>query len=215
MTIDAFLAVFLGFSAICYLLLGLRVIGGIRDAGSVPLGGVFLLIGCWVMGGAVELLATSYVVFSIGHMGYWIGTSLIPVMLLICFRQYTGVETSRLSTVALLIVPLCSMIIAATNFWHELMWSPPAVNAMGEFLTVPRSWGAWFLYVHAPYSYAIVALSILTLLMQSTAVAPSHRRGLLVLSGASLVPIIACAANDLGYGSFRWCLPACCRYTRG
>jgi diguanylate cyclase (GGDEF)-like protein len=80
------------------------------------------------------------------------------------------------------------------------MWFYPATNAAGEFLTRPAQWGPWFLFVHAPYAYAVVAASILTLLFRSSAVAPAHRRGLFLLTGAAVPPIIAAVAYDFGIG---------------
>ena len=200
MTFAAILSVLLGFSAVCYVLLGLRVTGGIREIGSIPLGLTFMTIGVWVLGGAIEMIADSHVVFSIGRMGHWIGTTLIPVALLICFRQYTGAQTSRTSIAALLIIPICSIVIAGTNYWHELMWQVPAINAAGEYLARPEGWGPWFIFIHAPYGYLMIGLSIMTLLLHSTAVAPAHRRGLFLMAGSSTVPILACAAYDLGIG---------------
>ena len=200
MTFAAILSVLLGFSAACYVLLGLRVTGGSNDAGSKPLGLAFVVMGLWIFGGGIELISSSYTVFSIGRMGHWVGTALLPVVLLICFRQYTGTETSKFSAAALLIIPVCSIVMAATNYWHELVWALPATNSAGEFLARPVSWGSWFLFVHAPYGYLMIGLSIMTLLLHSTAVAPAHRRGLFMLAGSSTVPIIATIAYDFGLG---------------
>ncbi len=200
MPLDAIFAVLLGFSAVCYGLLGARVMGGVREFGSVPLGLTFLVIAVWVAGGAVEWIAPTYQMFTAGHMGHYIGTALVPVSLLICFRQYTGSETSKSTITLLLILPVCSIIIAGTNEWHELMWSLPTLNSAGEFLVRPPSWGPWFSFVHAPYGYTIILMSIMTLLLHSTAVAPAHRRGLFLLAGSAVVPIIASGANDLGLG---------------
>ena len=101
---------------------------------------------------------------------------------------------------ALLIVPVLSILVAATNGTHEIMWYLPATNEAGEFLTRPVQWGPWFLFLHAPYGYAVFGLSILTLAMHSTAVAPAHRRGLFLLAGSAVAPAIAIAAYDLGVG---------------
>ena len=59
------LSVLIGFSAVCYFLLGVRLIGGKREIGSLPLGFAFLVISLWVLGGAIELMASSFLVFSI------------------------------------------------------------------------------------------------------------------------------------------------------
>ncbi len=200
MPLATILAVLLGFSAVCYGLLGARVIGGVREFGSVPLGLTFLVIALWILGGAVEWIAPTYLMFSVGHMGHYVGTSLVPVSLLICFRQYTGSETSNSTIALLLIVPVCSIIIAGTNEWHELMWVLPTINSAGEFLIRPERWGPWFTFAHAPYGYAIILLGIMTLLLHSTAVAPAQRRGLFLLAGSAVVPIIASGASDFGFG---------------
>lgn len=200
MNLEIVLAVLLSFSAVCYALLGLRLIGARREVGSVPVGVTFIVIGIWVLGGAIELTATSYTVFSIGRMGHFLGTALVPVGILVCFREYTGAETSGTAVAKLLIVPVLSILVAATNAIHELMWYLPATNEAGEFLTRPVEWGPWFLFLHAPYSYAIFGLSIMTMVMHSTAVARAHRRGLFLLAGSAFAPAIAIAAYDFGIG---------------
>ena len=200
MNLEIVLSVLLGISAVCYALLGMRFIGGKHEVGNILVGTTFIIIGIWVLGGAIELMATTYVVFSIGRMGHFLGTALVPVALLVCFREYTGAETSRRTIAALLIVPILSVLVAATNVMHEFMWYLPATNEVGEFLTRPVKWGPWFLLLHAPYGYTIVGLSILTLVMHRTAVAPAHRRGLFMLAGSALAPVIAVVAYDFGLG---------------
>jgi diguanylate cyclase (GGDEF)-like protein len=195
------LAALLFFSAVCYMLLAARLYAQTNEIGYQTIGLTFVVIGLWILGGAAELLATSYVIFSIGRIGHFVGTTILPLTLLVYFRQYTGRPISRNIILLLMIVPIVSIAIAATNYWHEFMWYLPATNAEGEFLTRPNEWGPWFLFLHVPYNYLIVSLSILTLMMHSTAVAPAHRIRLFMLVGATAVPIAAIVAYDLGYGS--------------
>lgn len=194
------LAALLIFSAAFYLLLGLRLMTAKREVGSRPIGVLFIAITFWVMGGAVELLSVSFTMFSIGRTGHFIGTALVPIIAYVCFREYTGTETSNGRIGALMIVPVMSVSLAATNPFHELMWYAPFVNESGEYLTRPERWGPWFLIVHLPYSYAVMGVAIFTLLVQSSAVAPAHRRGLFLLIAACIGPIVATALYDLGYG---------------
>jgi diguanylate cyclase (GGDEF)-like protein len=200
MNLEIVLSVLLFFSSVCYGLLGMRLISGKREVGSLPVGAVFIIIAVWVLGGAVELVAPNFLVFSIGRTGHFFGTAFVPVAILICFREYTGAQTSRTMIATLLIAPVLSVVIAATNVIHEFMWYLPATNDAGEFLTRPLQWGPWFLFLHAPYSYAVFGLGVLTLVMHSTAVAPAHRRGLFLLAGSAIVPAIAIAAYDMGIG---------------
>ena len=201
MNLDIALSILLIFSAACYLLLGIRLIVAKREVGSVPIGVLFVIISFWVMGGAVELMSESFLVFSIGRTGHFIGTALLPLAALVCFREYTGATTPLRTIVLLLIVPTVSIALAATNQFHQFMWQLPAVNENGQFLTRPDQWGPWFLFVHAPHSYALIAAAMFTLLVHSSAVAPAHRRGLFLLVAACVGPLIATAAYDLGVGS--------------
>jgi diguanylate cyclase (GGDEF)-like protein len=194
------MSLLLGFSAVCYFLLGLRLIAGKREIGSLPLGAGFAVIAVWVFGGAVEMMATSELVFLTGRVGHFLGTALVPVLILLCFREFTGTVTSRRTIVELMIIPVISIVVAATNYWHEFMWYHPLTNSAGAFLTRPAEWGPWFKFVHLPYGYAVVGTSIFTLVMHSPTVAPSQRRGLLMLAGSASVPIIGIVAYDLGIG---------------
>ncbi len=200
MNLDAVLSILLLCSAVCYLLLGMRLIRSGREVGTMPMGVLFAVIGGWVVGSAIELAATNFLVFSIGRTLHFFGTALLPVAAWVTFREYTGTETRTRHLVLLMIVPVVSVTLAATNSSHEFMWLMPAVNDAGEFLTRPEKWGLWFLFVHAPYSYAVIGAAILTLLLHSSRVAPAHRRGLFLLIAACVLPLVATLAYDFGLG---------------
>ena len=105
MNLDIAMSILLTFSAACYLLLGIRLIVAKREVGSVPIGVLFVIISFWVMGGAVELMSESFLVFSIGRTGHFIGTALLPLAAFVCFREYTGTSTPLRTIILLLIVP--------------------------------------------------------------------------------------------------------------
>jgi len=201
MTLEFALALLLMFATACYFALAARLIFGRREVGSRPMGVLLLVIAAWVVGGAIELLSGTFLVFSIGRTCHFVGTALLPVAAYICFREYTGRRTSPHSLALLLLIPVVSIILAATNYFHEFMWFLPATNDAGEFLTRPVAWGPWFLFVHAPYSYLVVSVAILTLITHSNAVARAHRRGLFLLVAACVAPLIATLAYDTGFGS--------------
>lgn len=200
MSFDTSLAILLIFGAVCYLALALRLIVASRDVGAMPMGLLFLVIGVWVSGGGIELLAADFRTFSIGRTLHFVGTAILPVVAYFCFREYTGRNTSVHRITLMLVIPIVSIALAATNIYHEFMWYLPVANDTGEFLTRPQQWGPWFLFAHAPYSYAVMGMAVLTLLAQSSAVARSHRRGLFLLIAACIGPLIATAAYDFGFG---------------
>ncbi len=200
MTSDLASGLVLSVSAFCYALLGLRLVLAKTRLASLQLGAMFIVMAFWVAGGAIEMFATSFYVFSIGRTGHFIGTALLPLVAVSCFRAYTGKETGLHALVLLAVIPTVSIVFAATNQYHEFMWAVPAVNANGEFLTRPESWGPWFLFIHAPYSYALIGAAILTLILQGAMVPQAHRRGLILLVVACQVPIFATLAYDFGLG---------------
>ncbi|MCP4299725.1 MAG: diguanylate cyclase [Gammaproteobacteria bacterium] len=200
MNLDVALSVLLVFSAACYLMMGSRLAASSREIGNMPIGALLVVISFWVAGGAIELLSTSFVAFSIGRTGHFIGTALLPIVAYVCFREYTGSNTSARTLKLLSVVPLVSVVLAATNMYHEFMWYMPHSNAAGEFLTRPERWGPWFLFVHLPYSYAVMGAAILTLLSHSSSVAPAHRRALFLLTAACIPPLGATLVYDLGFG---------------
>jgi len=200
MNLDVALSILLVFSAACYLMMGSRLVASKREVGSMPIGVLFVVISIWVVGGGIELLADNFTIFSIGRTGHFIGTALVPIVAFVGFREYTGSETAGRVLVMLGIIPLVSVLLAATNSDHELMWYLPIANEAGQFLTRPERWGPWFLYIHLPYSYTVFGAAILTLLSHNSAVAPAHRRGLLLMSGACIIPLTATLAYDLGFG---------------
>jgi len=200
MNFDLAIAVLLIISAACYLAMGTRLVMSKREIGSTPIGVLFIVVTFWVMGGAIELLSSTFTVFTIGRTGHFIGTALVPVVAYVCFREYTGSETPVRTLVLLLIIPALSIMLAATNVHHEAMWFLPIANEAGEFLTRPDHWGPWFLFVHLPYSYAVIGAAMLTLIVHSSAVAPAQRRGLFLLIAACLGPLTATVMYDMGIG---------------
>jgi len=201
MNLDVSLSILLIFCTACYLLLGLRLVASKREIGSLPIGILFIVVSIWVMGGAIELMSTTFELFSIGRTGHFIGTALVPVIAYVCFREYTGLETKPWAIVLLMIIPTLSVVLAASNAVHQYMWSLPFANEAGEFLTRPDHWGPWFSFVHLPYSYAVIAAAMLTLFGHRSTVAPTQRRGLLLLVAAFIAPFAATVAYDIGIGS--------------
>ena len=200
MTLDAALAVLLLASATAYVVLGVRLLVAKRDVGTLPIGILFIVVSFWVAGGAVELLSSTFFGFSIGRTGHFVGSAFLPVVAYVTFREYCGQKTSVHRITMLLIIPIVSVVLAATNYAHEFMWYLPATNEFGQFLTRPEQWGPWFLFVHLPHSYIVISVGLLVLLTHTTAVARSHRRGILLLVAASIGPLGATAAYDLGFG---------------
>ena len=115
MTLDASLAFLLLISATTYMVMGVRLVAAKREVGTMPVGLLFGVVSLWVLGGAIELLSSSYYVFSIGRSGHFIGSAFLPVAAYVSFREYIGQKTSVHRITMLMIIPIVSVILDATN----------------------------------------------------------------------------------------------------
>ena len=150
MTFDLAIAVLLMCSSACYFALGMRLVTAKRDVGTMPIGLLFLVISVWVLGGAVELVSTTFYIFSIGRTMHFVGTALLPVAAYFCLSEYSGSTTSVHLMTLMLIIPFLSIALAASNYFHEFMWFLTIYNEAGQYLTRPDQWGPWFIFAHAP-----------------------------------------------------------------
>ncbi len=115
MNLYVVLSVLLIFSAACYLMLGVRLIAIKREMGSMPIGVLFVVISIWVMGGAIELLSSTFAVFTIGRTAHFIGSALVPVVAYVCFREYTGSETPLRTVIIMLVIPTASITLLSRS----------------------------------------------------------------------------------------------------
>jgi PAS domain-containing protein len=92
--------------------------------------------------------------------------AMIPVVLVYFAREYTSHELSltRYGPGPLLVIPAITQVVVWTNQWHGLMWTRMETVPSGTgFVTLEVAWGPWF-WVHAVYSYVLVAVATYALL---------------------------------------------------
>jgi len=90
----------------------------------------------------------------------------------------------------LLAVPATTLLLVFTNQSHGLMWTDATLPGSGATALLDRSLGLWF-FVHAGYSYAVVALGILVLGREVVDAETVYRaQGLALLVGV-LAPVVA------------------------
>jgi PAS domain-containing protein len=201
MNLDLALPALLTACAVGYLLLGARQLTRSGERVSAAPAILFFVIAIWVQGGAIELRADSVPAVMLARTAHIIGAAALPLLLFLCFREYIGKELTAGRIRLLAIVPLASVIAAASNRWHQLVWRAAPGDATGGLTPAPvwaGDFGPWFLYVHQPYSYVLIVAALVTLILHSTAVAPAHRRGIFLLFGATLAPLIVIVARDFG-----------------
>jgi len=103
----------------------------------------------------------------------WAGVVVIPVGWLLFALMYTGRdEYVRPRVVAVLsVVPVVTVVLAATSNSHDLLYRSTTVVTYGDFVLLERAGGPWY-WVVAAYTYALGALGFVPLfdLIRSNAV---------------------------------------------
>lgn len=186
MRLDAVLTIVFAAAAAAYLLLAAELWRS-RQSGGRRVAAVFVLVGLWCGGGALAYAGSAGLGLA-ARVAHFAGAALLPVLVLLVFHAYVGRPLGRLAAGLLSLVPLATLLFAASNPLHGLVWHGPG----------PLAWGPWFLYVHAPYSYALLAWTIGMLLLHSSAVTPANRAVVLLLAATVCLPTVALVLHDLG-----------------
>ena len=132
-----------------------------------------------------------YVSPSLKHKIYWAvigypGSQFSPVLLFFFFFNFTGLEKllTRKRMILLCILPLISVVMAATNSWHHWLWAS---------IKETEGWfGSGTLFVHGPwfwveviYSYTLIGVGVflyLRFLIKSSKELSLKARQILTLS---------------------------------
>ncbi|MGQ0816075.1 MAG: histidine kinase N-terminal 7TM domain-containing protein [Gemmatimonadota bacterium] len=150
-------------------------------------------IAVWYAAAAGEVLAASLpAAFLFFRCVKYIGIVAVAPSFFLFVLQYTiGQRPRKLATAATYLIPFTTLLLVWSNPWHGLMWQHSLQ------LLDPRVrpiWGPWFLYVYAPYAYALMATAVLLLVREVLRPDALQRMQAAVLLAAALVPATVNAA---------------------
>jgi hypothetical protein len=99
----------------------------------------------------------------------------------------------------LLVVPICTTLLALTNSWHNMIWTVVETGSgLQSSITTDSN---WFMRVHAPYSYGLFGLAALALFARLPTIAAAHRRTVVLMLVCALLPFTVSFANNFfGFG---------------
>ncbi len=120
----------------------------------------------------------------IGYLGDQSG----PVLFLLFALEYTYQDDrlTRRNTLLLCVLPLVTMILAATNDWHHLIWTGYKPSPGNPTILI-YSHGWWF-WLCTLYSYAIVLAGCIALLLAAVRIPQLYRRQVVILFAATIIP---------------------------
>ncbi len=118
----------------------------------------------WAAFLAFELRADSLAMKVLWSDVQWLGVVVIPLAWLLFALAYSGRdEYVRPYVVAgLAVVPVVTVVLAATDQYHDLLYQSTTVATYGDLTLLDRSGGPWY-WVVAAYTYVLGALGFVPL----------------------------------------------------
>lgn len=189
-----------GFAGVVYLGLAVHVS---RSSPQSVIGFLMFLMGVMVAGTAFAYGATDLTLFNIGRVMNFTAAALLPVAFYVVYRQFTAGPPNRIVLAVLLVIPLCTILLALTNSWHGMIWTVTEIDSGLQYSVTTDS--LWFKRVHAPYSYGLFGLAAIALMSRLSSIAPAQRRTVVLILVCALLPFsLSFANNFFGFGSPRF-----------
>ena len=186
-----------GLSGLLYLGLAVYVS---RSSPQSIIGFLLFLMGTMVAGTAFAFGATDIALYNIGRAMNFFAASFLPVAFYAVYRQFTSGPAKTWVMAILLIIPVLTTALALTNSMHNMLWT---VFDTGNGLYVSETTdSAWFMSIHAPYSYGLFGLVAIALIGRLPTIAPAHRRTVILMLICAVLPFTVSIANNFfGFGS--------------
>jgi diguanylate cyclase (GGDEF)-like protein/PAS domain S-box-containing protein len=154
----------------------------------------------WSAGAAFEIAAVNIPAKVFWSKVEYLGTASAPVFFLIFILEYTNLEKrlTRRDRFFLWLIPIVTVVMAATNDWHRLLWTDftPNPNEPG-LLTYGH--GAWF-WVFMGYTYFLVMAGMAILIWAYIRFPRLFRSQIGILLIGSSFPVIGNILYVAGWG---------------
>lgn len=191
--LDAVLPAVLGFSAVLYLWLAIRVSRASEQSSNNAISYFLFLIGMMVAGSAFAYRTTDPNIFGIGRTLTFFSAGFIPVVFYSIYRDFTVGRANVLVLILFSIVPVVSTVLAITNEVHHMAWAIVEVDGVVRFTDATEH--AWFNRVHAPFAYGLFAFSIIAIAGRLPSIALAHRKKVILLIVCAVLPFAVSLGN--------------------
>jgi signal transduction histidine kinase len=144
-------------------------------------------IAWWCVSGAFHALADTVVQKVIWAKIQYVGIAGVGPLWLLFTTDYAGARwfKHKANVAALAVIPVITVLMAATNEWHLAVWTSVTVNARGA-ATYAHGW--WF-WVAAVFNYAAVLAGAVLVARSLKKSPPPFRAQFHVLMAAALLPL--------------------------
>jgi two-component system, cell cycle sensor histidine kinase and response regulator CckA len=156
----------------------------------------------WTLFYAFEIMAPSLDGKLLWAKLEYLGIAAVPLFWFLFAWSYTGGGLRRMpkpATLVLTVMPLLTIIFAATNQFTGLMWGDIRMGHSEGFPSLDLGHGPWF-YVNLFYSYAILLVGAFLLVRTAIRLPKQYLGRSVLLVSAAIVPWLANIIGALGLG---------------
>jgi PAS domain S-box-containing protein len=167
--------------------------------GAPPFALLMLLAVAWALANALEMAGTNLPTKLFWANVQYLGYVALPLAWLALALQYTGRQAwlTRRRLAWLSVEPLVTVVLAWTSNLHGLLRRNVRLDMSGPFPVIGKTFGPWF-WVHAAYTYTLLAFTVYLLAGALRRPSSLYRRQTLVLLVGVLLPLIANALYNFG-----------------
>ena len=172
-----------------------------RLVGARVLALLMLAISWWLLANVLEAAVPDRWAKIAWSVIAYPGIESAPVLYLLFVAGWTRQDgwLTRRRTALLLVVPVLSVAMAATNEWHHLLWTEVRlVDAWG--VTAVYEHGPWF-WVQATYAYGLVGVAVAALVVAIQRYPAVYAGRLRLVIAAVLAPVAGSALYLAGLGA--------------
>ena len=193
--LEHLLTPFLAVIAIAYAALAVRVSRAGPQYANSMVSFFLILIAGIIAGSAFSYGAVEASVYSIGRVLSITSLGFVPLVFYALYREYTVGPPRALVVALLAIVPVVTVALALSNSMHNMIWIATETPA-GLHVSVPAN-HLWHQRVFVPFTYGLLAYTGIALVGRLPAIAPAHRKTILLLLVCILLPFAMSSANTL------------------
>jgi diguanylate cyclase (GGDEF)-like protein len=164
--------------------------------GSRAFAAACLISTAWMTGEFVGRLGASFDAKWAGEIIRFFGVTLMPVAMLVFARQYCGRDVNAPYIKSLFVIPFASWLMMLTNASHGLFFKSVVYGSIDKPLQF--KYGAYFWFVHLPYSYAILAVCLATIVVEASRASRHYRKQILLLFVSFCIPLVVNALGIFG-----------------
>jgi len=151
---------------------------------------LLIAIAEWSLGAAFESASVGIPAKIFWSKVAYIGTTTAPVLYLIFVLEYLdlGKRLTRRDRFFIWLIPVTTMIMAATNEWHHLLWSTFTFNPAHPDILI-YGHGSWF-WIFVGYDYILLTGGLVILIWAFIRLPRLFRLQIGVLLAGSCVPML-------------------------